>query len=133
MDDLKHRIERVQEVRDGIDNLFKDLEKLEGTRTVREHITELRSLLCKWEFTHRTTSPDQEIYRRDVRALSSFFKVLDSTEKGYLIIPERKMVLADFFVTLSILISEKRFNAKDGNSNAVQITGLREVVHSSFD
>jgi len=131
--DLKHRIERIEEIKDGIDELFKDLEKLEGNKTINEHITELRSLLSKWEFTHGTTSPDQEIYRRDARALSSFFKVLDSTEKGYLMIPERRMDLADFFTTLSILISEKGFNAKDGNSNAVQITGLREVGHSSFD
>jgi len=130
---LKRRIERIEKVRDGIDNLFKDLEKLEGTKTVKEHITELRSLLSKWEFTEYTTYPDEEIYQRDARALSSFFKVLDSTEKGYLMIPERKMDLSDFFTTLSILIFEKRFNAKDRNSNAVQITGLREVVHSSFD
>jgi ATP-dependent helicase/nuclease subunit B len=117
----------------GINTLFLSLQKLEGERSVGEHIMALRQILCDLNFGSCANYPNEELRQRDARALVSFFEVLDRIEKAYLAIPDTRMDLKDFLAILSIGLSEKRYDARDNNINAVQLMGLREIVHLSYD
>lgn len=130
---IKERIHRIENIIGGIDKLISYLQELEGERSVREHIEALRQLLCDLNFGQYAEYPDKEMRRRDASALGSFFDVLDKIDKAYLIIPDVKMDLKDFLTILSAGLSEIRYDTADANTNLVQLTGLREIAHLSYD
>ena len=131
---LKIRIHRIDDIVLGIDSLFCCLQRLEGEKPVKEHIKVLREILFK-ELNLKPCEnyPDEELRKKDARALSSFIEVIEGIKRSYLTIPDVKMDLKDFLAILLIGLSEKRYDPVDENGNAVQLTGLREVTHLSYD
>lgn len=130
---LKEKIRRIKDIDTGISSLFHSLQKLEGKKPVREHVEVLRQILCDLDFGQYAKYPRQELRQRDARALNSFLEVLDRIEKAYLTIPDAKIDLKEFLSILSIGLFEKRYDAGDANTNAVQLTGLREIAQLSYD
>ncbi len=130
---IKERIKRISDIDAGIDRLFFYLQKLEGKKPVREHIKVLRQLLCDLNLGHYAKYPDEKLHQRDARALVSLFETLEMIDKAYLTIPDEKIDLIDFLAILSTGLSERRYDVEDANINAVQLTGLREISHLSYD
>ena len=130
---LGNRVKRIEKLLKGITELFNDIKTLEGKKTIGDHIKKLRCLLSKWDFQKLTDYHEEEIYERDSKALSSFFNLLDSMELSFLVIPTKKIDLNEFLTTLSLLTQEKKYRKERENRNKVQITGLREIVHLTFD
>lgn len=130
---LKERISRIRDIDSGINRLFLSLQKLEGKKPVVEHIKVLCQILFDMDFGKYVKYPNNERRQKDGRALRSFYEVLDKIGKAYLTIPDEKIDLKDFLLILSIGLSEKRYDARDTNRNAVQLTGLREIAHLSYD
>ncbi len=130
---LKERICRIKNIDKGINSLFNFLQKLEGAKPVREHVKVLRQILYDLDFGQYAKYPNQELLQRETRALKSFFEVLDRIEKAYLTIPDEKINLKEFLSIMSTGLFEKRYDAGDANTNAVQLTGLREIAHLSYD
>jgi len=130
---IKERICRIENIKTGIEKLVSSLQKLEGKRPVREHIAALHRLLCGLNLGLPKNYPNEELRRRDARALDSFLDVLDKIDNAYLIIPDAKIDLKDFLTIVSTGLSEMRYDAADANTNLVQITGLHEISHLSYD
>lgn len=130
---LKERICRIKNIDTGINSLFNFLQKLEGAKPVREHVKVLRQILYDLDFGQYAKYPNQELRQRETRALKSFFEVLDNIDKAYLTIPDEKIDLKEFLSIMSTGLFEKRYDAWDANTNAVQLTGLREIAHLSYD
>jgi len=129
----KERTARRKEMSEAIEILFSILQKLEGDRPVRERITALRQVLCDLSFGLCREYPGEELRQMDAKALASFIEVIDCIERAYSRMPEAKTNLSDFLAMVQIGLSEKRFDRKEPNRNAVQLTGMREVTHLSYD
>lgn len=130
---LTERINRIREMCAGIGKLFDSLQKLEGDKPVKEHITDLSQVLFYLNFGPCEKYPNEELRQRDTSALAQFLEVMDCIDRAYLRIPEAKMDLLDFLAIVKIGLFEKRYDEKDADINAVQLIGMREVTHLSYD
>ncbi|HZD44283.1 MAG TPA: PD-(D/E)XK nuclease family protein, partial [Methanomicrobiales archaeon] len=124
-------LESLERLRDGIFHLLEDLKTLEGKKSVTAHISALRSLLQRLHYPSALASGDEGIRAQEYSDLSEFASVLDTLERFYGTHPPLQLSLADFFTLLSTLISDTR-STPARNPHAVQVLGIRELVHTSF-
>lgn len=131
---LKERIHRIDNIVLGIENLFSCLQRMEGEKTVKEHIKVLSDIIFKdLDLKPCEKYPDEELREKDARALNEFIEVMNGIKRSYLTIPDKRIDLKNFLAILLIGLSEKRYDSVEGNRNAVQLTGLREITHLSYD
>ena len=130
---LNESVTEKKDICAEVGKLFDNLQKLEGDKPVKEHIAALFQVLCDLSFGLCEEYPREELRQMDAKARASFFEVMDCIERAYRRIPEAKMDLSDFLAMVQIGLSEKRFDRKEPNRNAVQLTGMREVTHLSYD
>ena len=119
----------------GINSLFNFLQKLEGAKPVRETREGPPSEFSMiWILDNMQNIPTKDCCTGRREHLNNFLRFSDRIEKAYLTIPDEKINICGIFISImSTGLFEKRYNAGDANTNAVQLTGLREIAHLSYD
>jgi ATP-dependent helicase/DNAse subunit B len=131
---IKDRIHRINNIVSGIENLFSCLQRLEGEKPVKEHIKILGEIIFKdLDLKPCAKYPDEELRENDSRALNEFIEVMNGIKRIYLTIPDEIIDLKDFLAILLIGLSEKRYDSVEENKSAVQLVGLREITHLTYD
>ncbi|MCT8337198.1 hypothetical protein FKB36_06745 [Methanoculleus sp. Afa-1] len=110
--------------------LFTDLSRLDGTKTIAEHIAAYRLLLERWQAPAMQEEGDPDLHEERARVLGEFFDLLASFERLARLLPGEKMPVKEFSSLLAQLAAGTRTGHRQ-NGDGVQVVDVREVAHLS--
>ncbi len=110
--------------------LFADLSKLDGPKTIVEHIAACRLLLERWQAPAMQEEGDPALHEERARVLGEFFDLLASFERLARVLPGEKMPVKEFSSLLAQLAAGTRTGSRQ-NGDGVRVLGVREVAHLS--
>jgi len=130
---VERDLEKISRISQGLSCLFGQLAEFEKGSTLKWYLDVTREQIHKWSFDRyfETISPHHR--ERESRAYDSFCRILDDLSSACNLLPEIRISLREFYSILASFVSNSRYDALEENINAVQILGLRESVHCSFD
>jgi len=121
-------VERVQE---GIGTLTRDLNRLSGKKSLRNHVRDLQTFLESWKIPYLYAAPDEPTQDREIQAYRKFCARLETLATAAWI-PAEESIDAQEFSRFVSALAEERDESGLLDSNGVTVIGHKECQHIRF-
>jgi len=121
-------VERVQE---GIGALTRDLNRLSGKKSLRNHVRDFQLFLDAWKIPYLYAAPDEPTRDREIQAYRKFISRLEALANAPWI-PADESIDAQEFSRFVAAIAEERDESGLLDSNGVTVIGHKECQHIRF-
>jgi len=124
-------VRTIEWVQEGILALIRDLNKLSGTKSLRNHVRDLQTFLDAWKIPYLYAAPDEPTRDREIQACRKFRSRLEALATASWI-PADETIDAQDFSRVVAAIAEERDESGLVDSNGVTVIGHEECQHLRF-
>lgn len=124
-------VRTVERVQDRILALIRDLNKLSGKKSLRNHVRDFQTFLDAWKIPYLYAAPDEPTRDREIQACRKFRSRLEALATAAWI-PADESIDAPEFSRFVSALAEERDESGLEDANGVTVIGHKECQHLRF-